>query len=75
MTYHYDPTITQPLCIIPHQYVFITTILHSEISGRVIPEYISSELEEVQRQAVKIIFGHQADYADLVSFGKIEILK
>ena len=40
-----------------------------------IPEYLSNKLEQVQKQAVKIILGHNVDYAELVKNGELETLK
>ena len=42
------------------------------VYGTLIPEYLSDKLESVQRQAVKIIYGHNVDYNGLVEDGTIE---
>ena len=40
-----------------------------------IPAYMSDKLEQIQKQAIKIIFGNSVSYADLISEGRIETLK
>ena len=40
-----------------------------------IPEYISDKLESVQKQAIKIIFGWDCNYSELLDNGTIETLK
>ena len=40
-----------------------------------IPDYVSDQLESVQKQAIKIIFGHDAKYDEMVENGIIETLK
>ena len=47
----------------------------SIIYGPLIPEYISTKLESVQRQAYKIIHGWDVDYEGLVAGGTVETLK
>ena len=47
----------------------------SVVYGSLIPEYLSEKLESVQKQALKIIFGHDVDYDELVTNGTIETLK
>ena len=47
----------------------------SVIYNTLIPSYISDKLELVQRQAMKIIFGHGTDCNKLYSEGVIETLK
>ena len=47
----------------------------SIIYNTLIPEYVSDRLESVQKQAMKIIFGFNIDYANLVENGTIEPLK
>ena len=46
------------------------TVYHS-----LIPEYLSLKLETVQKQAMKVIFGHNIDYNNLIENGTIESLK
>ena len=40
-----------------------------------IPEYVAEKLECVQRQAMKIVFGYDVDYNQLIQDGKISSLK
>ena len=46
----------------------------SIIYHSLIPDYISDRLESVQKQAMKIIYGHNIDYAGLVDNSVIEPL-
>ena len=47
----------------------------SIIYHSLIPEYVASRLETVQKQAMKIIFGWDVDYQSLLENGTIETLK
>ena len=47
----------------------------SVVYHSLIPEYVSNQLEAVQKQATKIIFGYGSDYNRLVDNGSIETLK
>ena len=47
----------------------------SIVYNTLIPDYISEKLESVQKQAVKIIFGHDINYQKMVEDKEIETLK
>ena len=47
----------------------------SEIYDSLIPEYLSAKLEQMQKRAMKIVFGWTVDYSALVEDGTIETLK
>ena len=47
----------------------------SNVYNSLIPSYISDKLEQVQRQAMKIVFGYGVKYEELVANGTIETLK
>ena len=49
---------------------YASIIYHS-----LIPEYLSNKLEQVQKQAIKIILGHNIDYASLIDGGELETLR
>ena len=47
----------------------------SVVYHSLIPEYLSIKLEQVQKQAYKIIYGWDVDYNSLVNNGAVETLK
>ena len=47
----------------------------SVVYHNLIPDYISNKLEQVQRQAFKIIYGWDVDYDSMVQNGSAETLK
>ena len=47
----------------------------SAVYHSLIPKYMSDKLERVQRQAMKIIFGHHCSYTALVDDGVVETLE
>ena len=47
----------------------------SVVYGSLIPDYLSKKLEQVQKQAVKIMFGWGVDYGKLLEDGIIEALE
>ena len=47
----------------------------SVVYHSLIPEYVSNQLENVHKQALKIIFGAQVDCQALIESGRIETLK
>ena len=47
----------------------------SAIYHSLIPEYMAAKLESVQRQAMKIVFGWQVNYEELLGNGTIETLE
>ena len=47
----------------------------STVYNPLIPEYVSEQLESVQKQALKIIYGWSVNYKELVQTGEIETLK
>ena len=49
---------------------YCSTIYHS-----LIPQYMSNKLEQVQRQALKIIYGNGTDIASLLENGTVETLE
>ena len=49
---------------------YCSTVYHS-----LIPKYMSDKLERVQRQAMKIIFGHHCSYSALIDDGVVQILE
>ena len=60
--------------------VYYTVILPaaeycSIIYGPLIPKYVSDQLEAVQKQAYKIIYGYGVDYAGMVERGEVETLE
>ena len=46
----------------------------SVIYGCMIPDYLSNKLESVQKQALKIIFGWDKDYNEIIASGEISTL-
>ena len=47
----------------------------SEIYDSLIPGYLSDQLEAVQKQAMKIVFGWGLDYIGLIESGRVKSLK
>ena len=47
----------------------------SVIYNSLIPDYISDKLESVQKKAMKVIFGWNVDYQELLQNGTVESLK
>ena len=47
----------------------------SIIYNPLIPQYMSDKLEQVQRQAMRIVYGRGVDYGELLNSGELETLK
>ena len=47
----------------------------SVVYGPLIPAYISDELEAVQKRAIKIIYGNNVDYEDMIRTGSLVSLR
>ena len=49
---------------------YCSVVYHS-----MIPEYMADRLERMQMQAMKIIYGRNVDYGEMVAMGRIETLE
>ena len=57
-------------CIIRPAIEYCSVIYHS-----LIPRYVSDKLEQLQKQAMKVIYGYNIDYGKLVENGTVETLE
>ena len=47
----------------------------SVVYDSLIPEYLSNELEMTQKKAIKIIYGWDCNYTNIIASGQVETLK